>query len=52
MIEVRIAHDDERTEVRSDEREEGRDRLYDVLAALPLEERIEMIQRMAERMGV
>jgi hypothetical protein len=44
MIEVRIAHDDER--------EEGRDRLYEVLAALPFEERIEAIEKMAARMGV
>ena len=29
-----------------------RDRLYDVLAALPFEERIAAIERMAERMGV
>ncbi len=28
------------------------DRLFDVLAALPFEERIEAIERMAERMGV
>lgn len=43
----------ERTEERDgEEREEGRDRLYDVLAALPFEERIEAIERMADRMGV
>jgi len=28
------------------------DRLFDVLAALPFERRIEAIERMAERMGV
>jgi hypothetical protein len=28
------------------------DRLYDVLAALPFEQRIEAIEKMAERMGV
>ncbi len=32
--------------------EEERDRLYDVLAALPFEERVAAIERMAERMGV
>ena len=32
--------------------EENRDRLYDVLAALPFEERIAAIELMAERMGV
>ena len=31
---------------------EGRDSLYDLLAALPLVERVELIERMAERMGV
>ena len=33
------------------DRKEG-DRLYDVLAALPFEQRIEAIEKMAERMGV
>ncbi len=33
------------------DKKEG-DRLYDVLAALPFEQRIEAIERMAERMGV
>ncbi len=44
----------ERTEERdrADEAVEERDRLYDVLAALPFEERIATIERMAERMGV
>ena len=51
MIEVRIAHD-ERTEDRGDEREVGQDHLYEVLAALPFEDRIAAIERMAERMGV
>jgi hypothetical protein len=51
VIEVRIAHD-ERTEDRGDEREVGQDHLYAVLAALPLVERVELIERMAERMGV
>ena len=36
----------------AEERKVGRDRLYDVLAALPLVERVELIERMAERMGV
>ena len=31
---------------------EGRDGLYHVLAALPLVERVELIERMAEWMGV
>ena len=31
---------------------EERESLYDVLAALPLVERVELIERMAERMGV
>lgn len=36
-----------------DETVEGkRDRLYDVLAALPFEERIAAIERMAECMGI
>ncbi len=45
----------ERTEERdrAGEAVEGeRDRLYDVLAALPFEERVAAIERMAERMGV
>jgi len=32
--------------------EEKRDRVYNVLAALPFEERIAAIELMAERMGV
>ncbi len=32
--------------------EAERDRLYDVPAALPFEERVAAIERMAERMGV
>ena len=36
----------------TEEREEGRETLFDVLASFPLEERVEMIERMAERMGV
>jgi len=52
MIEARIAHYDERTEERGEEHEEGRETLFDVLASFPLEERVEMIERMAERMGV
>jgi hypothetical protein len=44
----------ERTEERDrgSEAVEERDRLYDVLSALPFEERIATIERMAERMGV
>ncbi len=52
MIEARIAHYDERTEERGEEHEEGRDRLYDVLAALPLEERVQLIEELAAKMGV
>ena len=33
------------------DKKEG-DRLYDVLAALPFEQRIEAIERMADRLGV
>ncbi len=33
------------------DKKEG-DRLYDVLAAMPFEQRIEAIEKMAERMGV
>ncbi len=35
-----------------EEREGGRETLFDVLASFPLEERVELIERMAERMGV
>ena len=46
---VRIAQ----TTITSEEPEHDTgDRLYDVLAAMPFEERIEAIHRMAERMGV
>ena len=47
MIETSVARDE-----RTEEREGTRDLLYDVLAALPLVERVELIERMAERMGV
>jgi hypothetical protein len=33
------------------DKKEG-DRLYDVLAALPFEQRVEAIEKMADRMGV
>ncbi len=43
----------ERTEEQDhEERERKRDHLYDVLAALPLDERVALIERMADRMGV
>ncbi len=50
MIETSVAwngHD-----LEEQEHEGGRDSLYDVLAALTLSERVELIERMAERMGV
>ena len=55
MIETSVARDERR--IHGEERDtgepvEGRDGLYDVLAALPLIERVELIERMAERMGV
>ncbi len=34
------------------EHQSGRDHLYDALAAMPMEERIATINRMAERMGI
>jgi len=54
--EVRIAPKErivqtERSERDRRDKKEG-DRLYDVLAALPFERRIEAIERMADRMGV
>ncbi len=53
MDDVRIAQ----TTITSEqpEHEDGYDtgdRLYDVLAAMPFEQRIEAIEKMAERMGV
>lgn len=42
---------DRREERDRRDKKEG-DRLYDVLAALPFERRIEAIERMADRMGV
>ncbi len=50
MIETSVAWDGR--DLEEQEREEGRDFLYDVLAALPFIERVELIERMAERMGV
>jgi hypothetical protein len=55
MIETSVARDER--DIPGEERDaeepvEGRDSLYDVLAALPLIERVELIERMAERMGV
>ncbi len=55
MIETSVAAEaqDIRDEQRdAEEREDGRDGLYDVLAALPLIDRVELIERMAEQMGV
>ncbi len=55
MIETSVARDERgiHGEQRDTEERGGeRDGLYDVLAALPLAERIELIERMAERMGV
>ncbi len=52
MIETSVARNG-RTEERDTEEGEGnRDCLYDVLATLPLVERVELIERMAERMNV
>ena len=55
MIETSVARDEQGIpgEKRdTEEPVEGQDGLYDLLAALPLVERVEMIERMAERMGV
>jgi hypothetical protein len=55
MIETSVARDERGIpgeERDAEEPVEGRDGLYDVLAALPLVERVELIERMAERMGV
>ena len=53
MIETSVARDGRDLEEREREvREEGHETLLDVLASFPLEERVEMIERMAERMGV
>ena len=55
MIETSVARDERGKpgeERDAEECEEGRDHLYDVLAALPLVERVELIERMEERMGV
>ena len=58
MDEVRIAPEERIVRTERDvapldrrDKREG-DRLYDVLAALPFERRIEAIERMADRMGV
>ena len=48
IISVAPEHPEERDRVVEGER----DRLYNVLAALPFEERIAAIELMAERMGV
>jgi hypothetical protein len=42
----------ERGELEGREHQGRRDHLYDALAAMPMEERIATIHRMAERMGV
>ncbi len=55
MIETSVARDERGIpgeERDAEEPVEGQDSLYDVLAALPLVERVELIERMAERMGV
>ena len=55
MIETSVARDEQGTpgeERDAEEPVEERDSLYDVLAALPLVERVELIEWMAERMGV
>ena len=55
MIETSVARDERGIpgeERDAEERGEGRDGLYDLLAALPLVERVELIERIAERMGV
>ena len=43
---------DQRKSGEQRERQGRRDYLYDALAAMPLEQRVETIHRMAERMGV
>jgi hypothetical protein len=51
--EVRIAQTTTSEESQHDQGEQYTgDRLYDVLAAMPIEERMEAILRMADRMGV
>jgi hypothetical protein len=52
MIETSVARDERDIPAEERDAEEGRDHLYDVLAALPLVERVELIERMAERMSV
>ncbi len=55
MIETSVARDERGIpgeERGTDEREEGRDHPYDVLAALNLDERVDLMERMAQRMGV
>jgi hypothetical protein len=53
MIETSVARDGRDLEERErEEREDGRETLFDVLTSFPLEERVEMIERMADRMGV
>lgn len=53
MNKVRVAHEEPIVKPEHDQGEHDQgDRLYDVLAAMPFEERIEAIHRMAERMGV
>jgi hypothetical protein len=55
MIETSVARDERGIpgeERDAEELVEGRDHPYDVLAALTLGERVELIERMAERMGV
>ena len=55
MIETSVARDERGIpgeERDAEECEQRQESLYDVLAALPLSERVELIERMAERMGV
>ncbi len=55
MIETSVARDERGIpgeEREQEERGEGPETLFDVLASFPLEERVELIERMAERMGV
>ena len=54
VIQASVAREGRDLEEREgDEREPVESRtLFDVLASFPLEERVEMIERMAERMGV
>ncbi len=55
MIDRSVARDERSIpdeERDTEEPVEGRDGLYDVLAALPLVERVKLIERMAERMDV